>query len=497
MSRQLILNNIVIESRESDNFVNATQMCKAGGKKFQDWSRLESTKEFLKELEITLKNEAGITASSESSKIQSSSKDQEVKIKIIDIKKGGNVKKQGSWIHPDAAINLAQWISGKFSVQVSRWIRELLITGSVLIDSKKTDKDLVELVKQLKESKEQLQIKDQQIKKIEEEKLWINNHAKNRLTFEKNTIKTDGTYLGSNHIDGKNFLKKIGKAVDSKDREKSLAASGSFEGGFKIDNFYPVYKGYELVAEKIVHTVLSPLNVHIEKGKSGSTEVFVVHTEHANQILSETANFLNRMAEWQNNYLDLLAENSYVYPLVNTESILSIEYTERKSIEAASIIQEDINEEPSIEESSVKKMLICHFDPNNLHEAPKDKFEIYESGGRYKNCLDCRFGKLNKLKEDITSHFVNTCREFSPEETEKIITITNELKLITLEDIHGKHQISQTLSYKRCGCKHHINNEFDRWLSKDNFTASSIKCKPCDAMLRKEVKQRKQLKNKK
>ena len=36
---------------------------------------------------------------------------------LIDSKKGGN--NSGTWIHPDLAIQLAQWISSKFSIQVS------------------------------------------------------------------------------------------------------------------------------------------------------------------------------------------------------------------------------------------------------------------------------------------------------------------------------------------------------------------------------------------
>ena len=46
----LILNNIIIETRE-DGFINATQLCKAGGKVFKDWHRLNSTKELIKELD--------------------------------------------------------------------------------------------------------------------------------------------------------------------------------------------------------------------------------------------------------------------------------------------------------------------------------------------------------------------------------------------------------------------------------------------------------------
>jgi hypothetical protein len=38
--------------------------------------------------------------------------------------KGGRPEEQGTWVHPDVAIHLAQWCSPKFAVAVSRWVRE-------------------------------------------------------------------------------------------------------------------------------------------------------------------------------------------------------------------------------------------------------------------------------------------------------------------------------------------------------------------------------------
>lgn len=35
---------------------------------------------------------------------------------------GGTPELQGTWIHPQVAINLAQWLSPKFAVQVSKWV---------------------------------------------------------------------------------------------------------------------------------------------------------------------------------------------------------------------------------------------------------------------------------------------------------------------------------------------------------------------------------------
>ena len=125
----ITLNNVTITSRPIDHYVNATELCQAGGKKFSHWFSLDTTKELIKELSA----DAGITASG-----------------LVDTNKGGNTKtEQGSWIHPDLSISLAQWISPKFAIQVSKWVRTLFNKGSVEID--------LNLVRQ----------KDERIKKLE------------------------------------------------------------------------------------------------------------------------------------------------------------------------------------------------------------------------------------------------------------------------------------------------------------------------------------------
>jgi KilA-N domain len=106
MKSILKLSDIVIESREGDNFINATQLCKAGGKKFNDWYRLESTKELIKELDKSLKILSGGVPTPN----------------LVDKKVGGN--HSGTWIHPQLATALAPWISPAFAVQVSKWVEE-------------------------------------------------------------------------------------------------------------------------------------------------------------------------------------------------------------------------------------------------------------------------------------------------------------------------------------------------------------------------------------
>jgi hypothetical protein len=106
-------NGMPVRQRAGDGYVNATQLCKAAGKRFNDYTSAQPTKDFLGELSA----ETGIAVS-----------------ELVQTRKGGDTANQGSWVHPDVAIHLAQWCSPKFAVMVSRWVRELLAAGHVSID---------------------------------------------------------------------------------------------------------------------------------------------------------------------------------------------------------------------------------------------------------------------------------------------------------------------------------------------------------------------------
>jgi hypothetical protein len=91
----------VIHQRISDGYVNATAMCKAGGKLFNDYSRLKLTPPFLD----VLARSTGIP----------------VDVLIVTVMTGQN-EMRGTWVHPQVAINLAQWISPEFAVKVTQWV---------------------------------------------------------------------------------------------------------------------------------------------------------------------------------------------------------------------------------------------------------------------------------------------------------------------------------------------------------------------------------------
>lgn len=63
---------------------------------------------------------------------------------------------RGTWVHPRIAVNIAQWISPIFDVQVSGWVYEIAVTGKVTVGQEKTYQQLLELQsenKQLKNEK--------------------------------------------------------------------------------------------------------------------------------------------------------------------------------------------------------------------------------------------------------------------------------------------------------------------------------------------------------
>jgi hypothetical protein len=109
-------------------YVNATQMCKANGKLWGHYKELKSTKAYWE----ALSDDIGITISLLDGEIFASNNDAGIPVSlIIEIEAYGS--DQGTWVHPEIAIDLAAWISPRFRVWVNRQIRTLLETGRVEI----------------------------------------------------------------------------------------------------------------------------------------------------------------------------------------------------------------------------------------------------------------------------------------------------------------------------------------------------------------------------
>ena len=92
----------IVPQRPMDGYINATRLCQQAGRRFPAYHRNAVTQAFLKQLSI----EVQICTSN-----------------LVQIIRGrGDAVQQGTWVHPQVAINLAQWLSPAFAVQVTKWV---------------------------------------------------------------------------------------------------------------------------------------------------------------------------------------------------------------------------------------------------------------------------------------------------------------------------------------------------------------------------------------
>jgi hypothetical protein len=145
-AKTLVLNDITIIARPGDGFINATELCKAGGKEFSNWLKNKNSDCFLQVLSSSLLIRRD---------------------ELIDYETGSN-ENRSTWVHPQVAINIAQWISPQFNVQVSKWVFELALTGTVEFGNEKSNYELDAIYNdKLNNLNKELEFKTNKLKKYE------------------------------------------------------------------------------------------------------------------------------------------------------------------------------------------------------------------------------------------------------------------------------------------------------------------------------------------
>ncbi len=109
-------------------YVNATQMCKANGREWSSYARRKSSKAYWE----GLANDLQICISS----------------LIIHVEAYGN--EQATWVHPEIAVDLAQWVSVPFKIWANRTLTKI-VSGEAIADvqSKVNEIDPASLIAQL------------------------------------------------------------------------------------------------------------------------------------------------------------------------------------------------------------------------------------------------------------------------------------------------------------------------------------------------------------
>jgi len=276
-------NDFTIQMR-NDGYIFATGLCKIAKKKVNHWLQLKETKELIKKFE----SEKLIHLS-----------------QLVEIYKGNTSKyDQGTWIHPDLGIQLAQWCSSNFSLQVSKWIRELILTDKVELGKEKSNEELqkqledqIKLNVELQKKTEEYMIEIE--KKTEENQVLANKFVRlqKRETFPDNNV----VYIVTNDELEKERIFLLGKAVNMKTRltsyNKSMEHKVVYYKSFK--NMYQMK-----VAEMMV---LYKLNQYKTKEKK---ERFLLPE---NQDISLFTKVIDDSYDWFQNIENIVVNTTDTY----------------------------------------------------------------------------------------------------------------------------------------------------------------------------------------
>jgi hypothetical protein len=231
----------IIRQRNKDGYLNATDMCKANNKLYADWKRLENTHAYLNELSCDM----GYPIST-----------------LIEIIKGGKSNKQGTWVHPYVATNLAQWLSPKFAVFVSKLVFRYLNGDLSLIDEIKNNNQLLQ--KQLEEQKYQLEEKTQQLEDKEQQMNRLHIIQKELLSYKKRVLKEETVYIVSTANYARQGIYKIGR-TKSQMKFRSSSHNTTHISGDKVKVLKEFKVNDSVLVERTIHTKLSGLLLDGEK----------------------------------------------------------------------------------------------------------------------------------------------------------------------------------------------------------------------------------------
>lgn len=206
-------------------YVNATQMCKANGKRWADYKRLKATIEYWQELED----------------------DTQIPTSLLVIEIEGYGSDQNSWVHQEIAIDLGAWISPKFRVWINRQIKNLMTEGIVTIKQMSPAEMLVAQA-------QEILAHERRIQKIEQESLVLkqqqDHHSKwlvgidaelDRLESPEGHYFTIIGYAKLNNLTvGKELAKKLGRTASAYCRQNGLRKETVYDSMFgEVGNYPP------------------------------------------------------------------------------------------------------------------------------------------------------------------------------------------------------------------------------------------------------------------
>lgn len=204
-------NGLQIRQRAEDGYVNATDMCKVANRRWNNYWRQKETQEYL----LALAKELGLTVIVKNpvTLIRATA--------LIQIIQGGN-SQQGTWVHPEVATDLAQWVSVLFRIRVNRWIVRWMTAGKNPITADSTPTDLIAEIEHL-------------------ENLIISIRSQSRIFHTGSHQPADDALVKSLHTISHNQLSIINSAIERLQKLKQVAEM-NFELESDADLELPISK---------------------------------------------------------------------------------------------------------------------------------------------------------------------------------------------------------------------------------------------------------------
>ena len=198
----------IAEMRASDGFINATKMCKEGGKLCADFLRRDGTRQILAEIENTMACAI---------------------VDLVQVKMGGNTSAPdyGTWVHPKVAIHLAMWVSPAFGVAVSDLVLRYMSGNVTTAESVRAAEVIAEVVRVVQDT---TTAPEPRKRKSNDMSFQPAIAWENAFTFDPRNLNKPGLYLNRMvgvvldvPVSDDHIIAKIGKAVDQPISARELA----------------------------------------------------------------------------------------------------------------------------------------------------------------------------------------------------------------------------------------------------------------------------------
>ncbi|ARE67738.1 SWPV1-139 [Shearwaterpox virus] len=197
---------------KENRFINATKLCKLGGKDFHRWKRLDGSKELM--IKVTEMNEIWKSASPRSGGgiiIEINGSNQYTEYDIA-----------GSYVHQDLIPHIASWISPLFAIKVSKIIN-CYVSGKYEFNLKEKENKIDELMELLykfndKYDRDTLELKELYREQRKEAKTLrkINERMEEKYDKDTQELKQGLKELKEENKDLKTELKKIEELLRDK-----------------------------------------------------------------------------------------------------------------------------------------------------------------------------------------------------------------------------------------------------------------------------------------